>query len=134
VPATDVEVAMTGRVVHFEIPFDDKERAKRFYRDVFHWEMDEMPELDYVGVRTGPTGEDGMASEPGYIGGGMTAREGTNTATVVTLASTDIDADLARVESHGGAVLVGRTPVGDMGFAAYFTDSEGNVVGLWESA
>jgi hypothetical protein len=27
-----------------------------------------------------------------------------------------------------------KTPVGDMGFAAYFTDPEGNVVGLWETA
>lgn len=27
-----------------------------------------------------------------------------------------------------------RTPVGDMGFAAYFEDSEGNLMGLWENA
>jgi hypothetical protein len=27
-----------------------------------------------------------------------------------------------------------KTAVGDMGFAAYFTDPEGNVVGLWETA
>jgi predicted enzyme related to lactoylglutathione lyase len=24
--------------------------------------------------------------------------------------------------------------VGDMGFAAYFTDTEGNLMGLWENA
>ncbi|MCM3662016.1 VOC family protein [Georgenia satyanarayanai] len=125
---------MTGRVVHFEIPFEDRDRAKRFYSDVFHWQVEEMPELDYVGVQTGPAGQDGMASEPGYIGGGMTARAGSNTATVIVLDSTDIDADLSRVESHGGEVLEGRTPVGDMGFAAYFKDSEGNVVGLWQNA
>ncbi len=125
---------MSGRVVHFEIPFEQKDRAKRFYRDVFHWQVEEMPELDYVSVQTGPTGEDGMPGEPGYIGGGMTARAGYSTATVVVLDSTDIDADLARVESHGGTVVEGRTPVGDMGFAAYFKDPEGNVVGLWESA
>lgn len=130
----DGEVLMSGRVVHFEIPFEDKDRAKRFYRDVFHWQVEEMPELDYVGVQTGPTGEDGMASEPGYIGGGMTAKTGNSTATVVVLDSRDIDADLARVESHGGQVLEPRAPVGDMGFAAYFRDPEGNVVGLWENA
>ncbi|WP_152189920.1 VOC family protein [Georgenia satyanarayanai] len=125
---------MTGRVVHFEIPFEDKDRAKRFYSDVFHWQVEEMPELDYVGVQTGPTGEDGMATEPGYIGGGMTTRGGSNTATVVVLDSKDIDADLARVESHGGEVVQPRTPIGTMGFAAYFKDCEGNVVGLWQSA
>ncbi|MEE6282016.1 VOC family protein [Georgenia sunbinii] len=133
-PAPDVEVFMTGRVVHFEIPFDDKDRAKRFYSDVFHWQLDEMPGFDYVGISSGPAGDDGMPSEPGYIGGGMTSREGTNTGTVITLESTDIDADLARVEAHGGAVLSGKTPIGEMGFAAYFNDSEGNVVGLWQNA
>lgn len=125
---------MTGRVMHFEIPFDDEERAKGFYRDVFHWDVQEMPEFDYVGVSTGPAGEDGMPNEPGYIGGGMAPRGGANTATIIVLASADIDADLARAESHGGEVVEGRSPVGEMGFAAYFKDSEGNVVGLWENA
>jgi hypothetical protein len=27
--------AVAGRVVHFEVPFDDVERATSFYRDVF---------------------------------------------------------------------------------------------------
>lgn len=125
---------MTGRVIHFEIPFDDKDRAKRFYSDVFHWQLDEMPQFDYIGVTTGPAGEDGMPNEPGYIGGGMTTRGGANTGTVVTLASADIDADLSRVESHGGEVVQAKTPVGEMGFAAYFKDTEGNVVGLWQDA
>lgn len=125
---------MTGRVVHFEIPFDDKERAKRFYGDVFHWDVEEMPEFEYVGVSTGPAGDDGMASEPGYIGGGLTRRGGVNTGPVIVLASADIDADLSRVESHGGEVLEPKAPVGQMGFAAYFKDTEGNVVGLWQSA
>ena len=35
---------------------------------------------------------------------------------------------------HGGDVALGRQPVGDMGFTAYFTDTEGNLVGLWENA
>ncbi len=125
---------MAGRVVHFEIPFDDKQRARQFYSTVFHWEMDEMPGMEYLGAATGPTGEDGMPSEAGYIGGGLTARGGTNTGTVVTLSSTDIDADPARVVAHGGEVVEGKTPIGDFGFAAYFTDTEGNVVGLWQSA
>jgi len=31
-------------------------------------------------------------------------------------------------------VVVARQPVGDMGFTAYFKDTEGNLVGLWEDA
>jgi hypothetical protein len=83
---------MSGRVVHFEIPFDDAERAMSFYRGLFGWDLQALPGEfgGYVMVTTGPTGEQGP-HEPGYING-------------------------------------------EMGFAAYFKDPEGNVVGLWENA
>jgi predicted enzyme related to lactoylglutathione lyase len=45
-----------------------------------------------------------------------------------------IDDTLKAVESLGGATVVGKEPVGEMGFSAYFRDSEGNVLGLWENA
>ncbi|WP_043497891.1 VOC family protein [Georgenia sp. SUBG003] len=125
---------MTGRVVHFEIPFDDAGRAKAFYREVFGWTMRDMPGWDYVTVSSGPTREDGSATEPGYIGGGMTARTGVNGTTVITIDTDDADATLATVAAHGGEVLQDKMPVGDLGFAAYFRDPEGNVVGLWQDA
>ena len=34
----------------------------------------------------------------------------------------------------GGTVASERMAVGGMGFAAYFSDTEGNLIGLWESA
>ena len=46
---------MSGRVVHFEIPFDDKERAHSFYSEVFGWNISEIPEMHYSIVTTGPT-------------------------------------------------------------------------------
>ena len=46
----------------------------------------------------------------------------------------DLDAALARVEQLGGSVVRPKFPVGDMGFAGYFKDSEGNILGLWQSA
>jgi predicted enzyme related to lactoylglutathione lyase len=33
-----------------------------------------------------------------------------------------------------GKIGRSKEAVGDMGFAAYFTDTEGNLVGLWETA
>jgi predicted enzyme related to lactoylglutathione lyase len=38
------------------------------------------------------------------------------------------------VEKLGGSIALGRQAVGDMGFSAYFTDPEGNVIGLWQNA
>ena len=125
---------MTGRVVHFEIPFDDAERARGFYKEVFGWQVVEMPELSYTIVSTGPSGEQGP-TEPGYIGGGMLSRSQAATDRPVVVIDVDsIDAALERIGSTGGSTVVGKTPVGGMGFAAYFTDPEGNVMGLWETA
>jgi uncharacterized protein len=125
---------MSGRVVHFEIPFDDAERARGFYKELFGWQVMEMPELGYTIVSTGPSGDQGP-TEPGYIGGGMLAREQAATSGPVIVIDVDsIDATLERIGAQGGSTVVGKTPVGDMGFAAYFTDPEGNVVGLWETA
>jgi predicted enzyme related to lactoylglutathione lyase len=125
---------MSARVVHFEVPFDDADRALSFYRDVFDWQIQSMPDMGYNIVATGPLDDQGRPTEPGYIGGGMLQRQAPVTAPVVTLEVADIDATLATIEKHGGSTVQGRQAVGEMGFSAYFTDSEGNVVGLWESA
>ena len=66
---------MTARVVHFEVPFDDADRARSFYQDVFDWQIQFIPEMDYNIVSTGPATDQGMPSEPGYIGGGMLPRQ-----------------------------------------------------------
>ena len=123
---------MSGRVVHFEIPFDDAERAHAFYRDAFGWNLNPMPGMDYTMVETGPTGEQG-ASEAGNINGGLLRRQGPNQAPLVVVDVEDIDAALAKVESLGGQTLVSRQAVGDMGWAAYFKDVEGNTMGLWQN-
>jgi predicted enzyme related to lactoylglutathione lyase len=123
---------MSGRVVHFEVPFDDAERAAGFYRETFGWSIIPMPEMSYTIVSTGPTGDQGP-TEPGYIGGGMAQRGGSISSPVITVDVDDIDKALAAVEGNGGSTVQGRTPVGEMGWAAYFTDSEGNVLGMWET-
>jgi uncharacterized protein len=125
---------MTARVVHFEVPFDDADRARSFYQDVFDWQIQFIPEMDYNIVSTGPATDQGMPSEPGYIGGGMLPRQAPVTTPVITLQVDDIDAALIAVEKHGGKALGEKLAVADMGFAAYFNDSEGNLMGLWQTA
>jgi predicted enzyme related to lactoylglutathione lyase len=126
---------MSGRVVHFEVPFSDGNRARDFYQQAFGWELHEIPEMKYTGVATGPTNETGMPSEPGYIGGGMFEREPAfPQGPVITIDVGSIDDALAKIRSLGGEPVGEKTQVGEMGFAAYFKDTEGNVMGLWESA
>jgi len=124
---------MTGRVVHFEIPADDVERAQSFYREAFGWQITPMPEMNYTLIGTTATDETGAPTEPGAINGGMMQRQGEFSAPVVTIETDDIDGKLQQVEKLGGSVVEPKMQVGEMGFAAYFRDPEGNVVGLWQN-
>ncbi len=125
---------VTGRVVHFEVPYDDADRARAFYSDVFGWEIQPVPEFEYDFVQTGPTDDDsGMPTEAGYIGGGMFQRQADIGRPTITIDVDDMTTALATIAEHGGAAVGKPQQVGDMGIAAYFTDSEGNLMGLWQT-
>ncbi len=127
---------MSGKVVHFEIPFDDGDRARGFYGETFGWQLVPMPGMDYTMVMTGPTDTEQGPTEPGFINGGMFARsaEFPSTGPNLVIDVPSVDEALRKVEAAGGKTVTEKTPVGDMGFTGYFTDTEGNVIGLWENA
>ena len=123
-------------VVHFEIPADDSKRAQSFYKKVFGWHTEEMkmPGMEYVMARTTETDEKSMApKQPGAINGELADRKMLKNPTV-TIGVSDINASLKKVEKEGGKTVMPRQSLGkDMGAIAYFKDSEGNIIGLWES-
>lgn len=125
---------MSNRVVHFEIPADDPERAKAFYSDAFGWNFDSWEGSTYMMVSTVPTNDQGVPQESGAINGGMLPRQDPINSPVVTIAVPDVDAAIKSIEELGGKVVRGKLPVGQAGFAAYFVDTEGNTLGLWQSA
>jgi predicted enzyme related to lactoylglutathione lyase len=125
--------AVAGRVVHFEIAADDSDRASAFYSGAFGWQVMAMPEMGYTIVTTGPSGEQGP-TESGFINGGITRRQGSFASTNIVIDVDNIEDALRSITDAGGTVVEERMPIGEMGFAAYFTDTEGNFVGLWESA
>jgi uncharacterized protein len=119
-------------IVHFEIPVDDEKRAQNFYSKAFGWMVNPMPEMNYTMVGTTMSDENGMPKEPGAINGGMAKRGNPVEHTVVTIHVDDIDAALKNIERLGGKTLAPKMSIGDMGFTAYFKDTEGNTVGLWQ--
>jgi predicted enzyme related to lactoylglutathione lyase len=124
---------MAGQVVHFEVPYDDADRARAFYADVFGWQIQPVPEFEYNFVQTGPMTDEGMPAEPGYIGGGMFQRQDDIGRPIITIDVDDMSKALITIAEHGGAAVTEPQQVGDMGIAAYFTDSEGNLMGLWQT-
>jgi predicted enzyme related to lactoylglutathione lyase len=125
---------MTGEVGHFEIPADRPDRARKFYEKTFGWKMNVMEGMEYTMVSTGPVDEQGTPKAPGFIGGGIGKRADNLQHPVVTIMVDEITDALKAVEQNGGKVLQAKKPVGDgsMGWTAYFKDSEGNTVGLYQ--
>lgn len=121
-------------VVHFEIPADDVARAKGFYSSVFGWRLQDMPEMEYTVVQTTEVdGETQMPISPGAINGGLVRRSDEVPVPVLTVDVESIDQALKQVQAAGGRVVRERTEIPGMGAYAYFTDTEGNTVGLWET-
>jgi uncharacterized protein len=125
-----------GKVVHFEIPVDDIDRAKNFYGSIFGWDLQtvQMGDGEYTTVIDTPVDEQTrMPTEPGAINGGLMQRTDSTPAPVVTIEVDAIDQALTQIVDSGGTTVTPRTPIPGMGAFAYFKDSEGNVVGLWET-
>ena len=124
------------KVVHFEIPADDLDRAKAFYSSVFGWQLQTMPMAggEYTSVVTTPVdGQIQLPTEPGAINGGMMQRDERTPAPVITIDVEAIDDALKEIEAGGGTTITPRTAIPGMGAFAYFKDPEGNVLGLWET-
>jgi uncharacterized protein len=125
---------MSAAVVHFEIPLDNVDRGHKFYKEVFGWQLNVLPDLNYAMVQTTPSDEQGMPKDPGSINGGMAKRGDTLRFPTITILVDDITAIGKTIEKHGGKVVQKKMPIGDgsMGFTGYFKDSEGNLIGLFQ--
>jgi predicted enzyme related to lactoylglutathione lyase len=126
-----------SKVVHFEIPAEDLDRAKKFYGAVFGWNLQTTPMPgggEYTSVMTTPVDEQTQVpTEPGAINGGLMERTATTPTPVITIGVDAIDVALKNVEAEGGSTVHPRTEIPGMGAFAYFKDPEGNVMGLWET-
>lgn len=121
------------KVVHFEVPYDDLERAKKFYVDVFGWDIQSIPEMKYNIVRTVEVDEKQMPKEKGAINGGMYKRdEESAKSPVIVIAVKNIDGSIEKINKLGGKVLKSKASIGQMGYYAQVIDTEGNIIGLWE--
>ena len=121
------------KVVHFEIPVDNLERAQKFYKSAFDWMLKPEPQINYTIVRTTEVDESNMPKEAGAINGGMMQRKDPIKNPVITISVENIDEALKKVQSLGGKIVMGKMEVPNVGISAYFQDTEGNILGLWQA-
>ena len=120
------------KVEHFEIPADDVRRALDFYRTVFNWELNPVPGVDYTRLLTVRVDDKVISQRPFEVNGAIVERNKEIRGPVITISVSNMDETLDRISRAGGRVVRGRTEFGKRGYTAYFQDTEGNVMGLWQ--
>jgi predicted enzyme related to lactoylglutathione lyase len=115
------------RIIHFEIPSDNPERATKFYGDVFGWQSNKWGgPTDYWLVSTGPK------TEPG-IDGGILKRPHPGATVVNTVDVPDLDQYVTSVQAKGGKLTVPKMAIPGVGWLAYCTDTEDNTFGMMQA-
>ena len=120
-------------VVHFEMPYDNRERLAKFYESAFGWQMqmlgDDMG--SYVVATTTETDQTGP-KKPGAINGGFFPKKPDWPAQhpSVVIAVDDIKEAMRKVTGAGGKVLGEPMEIPGVGQYVSFTDTEGNRVSM----
>jgi predicted enzyme related to lactoylglutathione lyase len=122
-------------VVHFEFPYDDRERIAKFYRSVFGWELKMMGEEmgNYVLATTAKPGQRvGHEAAYGAIGGGFYPRRSDWPAQYpsVVIAVDDIRVSMKKVNASGGEVIGEPMMIPGVGDYVSFFDTEKNRVSM----
>ncbi|MGE0705911.1 MAG: VOC family protein [Vicinamibacterales bacterium] len=121
-----------NKVVHFEIPFENKQRAMTFYTSAFGWRLQDMPEMNYVMATTADVDEHHMPKAPGAINGGLFQRPKEAPAPTIYVGVDSVADAIKKVEVAGGKIVTPMTPIPGMGAYARVADTEGNVLGLFQ--
>ena len=120
--------ADTNALNWFEIPAVDITRAKKFYESIFEIKMEdmEMPGMKYAMFPFDP--------KQGKVSGGLAQSQmhkpGMTGSIIYLNANPDLQNVLNRVEKAGGKITMPKTSIGQNGFMAFFTDTEGNRMAL----
>jgi len=126
---------MNKTVAHFEIYGDNPEKLAEFYKGLFGWKIEKVPNpgMDYWMIGTVPTDGKGMPTAPGGINGGLMKRptpEARAWLNYVTVPS--VDEAAAQVRKMGGTVMRPKTAVPKMGWFVVAMDPEQNAFGIWQ--
>lgn len=121
--------ATTNALNWFEISVSDMARAKKFYEEVFSVKLEET---EMMGMKMAFFPGDPMN---GKVGGGLVQgpyhKPNADGAKIYLNANPDLDGALGKIEAAGGTVTMPKTKITDeIGYMAFFIDSEGNGVAL----
>ena len=114
----------------FEIPATDLDRAQKFYETIFSLQLLPM-DMPSIKMRMFPL-EDMMGVGGAVVdSGGFHTPSATAGPLIYLNANPTIQTVIDRIEKAGGKVTVPRTQISpDIGYMAFFVDTEGNAMAL----
>ena len=114
----------------FEIPVSDLSRATEFYQHIFDVELPlhEMGGVKMAWFPMVPMSQNEPGAAGSLIKGGDSRPS--QSGTCVYFSVEDIEDVLRKVNAKGGKTVAPKGSIGEYGFIALFTDTEGNKVGL----
>jgi len=120
----------TNSLNWFEVPALDITRAKKFYETIFDIKMDDMPEM--MGMKmAGFPGEPGNGKASGALAQSDQHKPSTEGSVIYLNANPEIQPVIDRIEKAGGKVVMPRVEISpEIGYMAFFIDTEGNKMGL----
>lgn len=113
----------------FEISVSDIKRAAKFYETIFGIQL---PRQTMMGMEMAffPS-EDMNGKVSGSLVQGPMHKPSADGAKIYLNGNPDLNNALGKIESAGGKVLMPKTKISDeIGYMAFFADSEGNTVAL----
>lgn len=117
---------------HFEIPADDVDRARKFYTDLFGWNIEKWDDpkvgMDYFLINT--TDSKGNKG----LGGGLMKRRHPQHSVTDYVEVDSIDESSNKVTQLGGRIVVPKTAIPTIGYFAVFLDTENNHFGMFEAS
>lgn len=116
-----------SRVVHFEFSVPNPQQAAAFYRSVFGWAIEKLPDpVRYWQIRTAES-----STQPGIPGGIVESKTGASRVSI-TIEVPSLDEACAKVRSNGGRVITERQAVPGYGSHVLCQDPQGNFLAMIE--
>ena len=118
-------------VMHFEIPANNIKKLSKFYSELFGWQIEKVPSMEYWLILTVPIDEEGVPLRPG-INGAMIKRQKQEQKITNYISVENLRDYLQKIERLGGKIISNIQEVPNIGIYAYISDPEGNIFALWQ--
>src|ERR1700722_5825577 len=117
---------MGNPFVHMELATGDVAAAKKFYKKLFDWKMNDLgPAMgNYTLIHTGSK----------TVGGGLAGKMNPDqpTAWLVYAEVRSVKKTIAKAEKAGAKIVLPFHQIGEMGAIGVFVDPTGAPFGVWE--